>query len=66
MAKQTLPGIQSSGGSSAPKIVFGLIAVGFVALVIKSPTEAAHLVSNLMTGAGHVAESLMTFLEGVS
>ncbi|MCX2732502.1 hypothetical protein OOZ19_19865 [Saccharopolyspora sp. NFXS83] len=65
MAKQTIPGMKSSGGA-LPKFVFALALVAFLALVIKSPVAAADLVTTAMAGAGHVGESLMTFFGEVS
>ncbi|MEU6130689.1 hypothetical protein ABZ805_16065 [Saccharopolyspora sp. NPDC047091] len=65
MAKQTIPGM-NSGGGTLPKVVFALALVAFLTLVIKSPVAAADLVRSVLAGAGRVGGSLMTFLGEVS
>lgn len=62
--KQSLPVLPKSGGGPV-KFVGLLLLVGFVALVLKAPAEAAQLVKVVGAAFSGGAESLATFANQV-
>ncbi|MHA6801936.1 hypothetical protein [Salinifilum ghardaiensis] len=49
-----------------PKLVFAVALVGFIALVMTSPAEAATLVKTGGAGLSSATESLATFINDLS
>lgn len=49
-----------------PKLIFAVALIGFMALVLTSPAEAAALVKNGGADVGSAVESLATFVNGLN
>ncbi len=65
MAKQAIPGIKS-GGSLRSKAIQALVAITFVTLVVKYPSETAEWTRAAFAGAGSAIEAFATFVRLVA
>lgn len=61
MAKQSFPGIPSSGGGILPKLISVLVLIGCLSFVVQQPVAAAQLVTSAVSGAGEVVAALAMF-----
>ncbi|MCA1228643.1 hypothetical protein [Saccharopolyspora sp. 6M] len=61
MAKQTFPGMPTSGGGMLPKLIGALVMLAVLAFVVQQPVEAAQLVRNVLGLFGGAVDGLATF-----
>jgi hypothetical protein len=65
MAKQTFPGIKTSGGLLR-KVVGVLVMLAVLAFIVKRPSDAADWLKAMIDGGEGVVDSVATFFQQVS
>jgi hypothetical protein len=65
MAKSTFPGIKSGPGLLT-KVIGTLVALGILFLIIKHPSEAAGMATNLVAFVGAAVDGFASFFQHLS